>query len=252
MSAPPHRTPHTRALWTITGGLVLAFIGAVTFSATGLIGLPSVLGALAAYALAAVLITTHWHRGDFGLANTITLSRVIGTSWIASLTFATAIDHIGRAGQVVMIVVGTICLILDGVDGRVARRRGEASPFGARFDMETDAAMLLFLSFAVPLMGVTGWWAVGIGLWRYVYVAASWISAPLRRPVRYSYARKVVAVIQGIGLLVALTLDLVPSMPGWVPSVPVAIALALLTWSFGRDAAWQFGQARNDRRVGIH
>ena len=39
--------------------------------------------------------------------------------------------------------------LLDLVDGWVARRTGTASPFGARFDLETDAALILVLSWLV-------------------------------------------------------------------------------------------------------
>ena len=77
-----------------------------------------------------------------------------------------------------MVVVGTCCLVLDGVDGKVARARGETSAFGARFDMETDAALLLALSLAVPALGIAGWWALAIGGMRYAYVAAGWIAPP--------------------------------------------------------------------------
>ena len=70
-----------------------------------------------------------------------------------------------------MIIMGTLCLTLDGVDGRVARARGEATAFGARFDMETDAAMLAVLSVAVAALGIAGWWVLAIGAMRYGYVA---------------------------------------------------------------------------------
>jgi phosphatidylglycerophosphate synthase len=36
--------------------------------------------------------------------------------------------------------LSTAVLMLDGVDGRVARRTGSQTGFGARFDMELDAA----------------------------------------------------------------------------------------------------------------
>ena len=39
-----------------------------------------------------------------------------------------------------------VALILDAVDGKVARRTGTASALGARFDMEVDAFLILVLS----------------------------------------------------------------------------------------------------------
>ena len=39
-----------------------------------------------------------------------------------------------------------MALLLDAVDGGVARRTGTVSGFGARFDMEVDAFLILVLS----------------------------------------------------------------------------------------------------------
>jgi len=110
--------------------------------------------------------------------------------------------------------------------------------------METDAAMLLVLSVGIAVLGLAGWWVVAIGLMRYASVVASWLVPPLRTRVFYSYARKVVAAIQGIALLFALLAGLVPAIPRWVSTTVLAIALALLCWSFGRDIVWQLARSR--------
>ncbi len=110
----------------------------------------------------------------------------------------------------------------------MARRTGTASAWGARFDMETDAALLLVLSAHVATL--LGWWVLAIGLMRYAWVVAGallpWLTGPL--PVRYS--AKVVAAAQGIVLIAAAAL------PGPVTAVAVVGALAALTWSFGVSA----------------
>jgi phosphatidylglycerophosphate synthase len=136
------------------------------------------------------------------------------------------------------------------VDGAVARSRGETSAFGARFDMETDAALLLALCVAVPALGLAGWWAVAIGGLRYGYVAAGWIAprrirTTLRIPLPFHYSRKVVAVIQGVTLVVALALGLtgVAAVVPALPPILLAGSLATLLWSFGRDIAWQLRTA---------
>ena len=46
------------------------------------------------------------------------------------------------------VVLAAVALVLDAVDGRVARRTGTVHPLGARFDMETDAFLILVLSAA--------------------------------------------------------------------------------------------------------
>ncbi|MET0695278.1 MAG: CDP-alcohol phosphatidyltransferase family protein, partial [Propionibacteriaceae bacterium] len=185
------------------------------------------------------LIGLYWRRRTFGWANTVTLLRVIGTSWAAGLMCQGLAGDLSRSGQVLLVVVGSVCLVLDGVDGRVARGRGEVSAFGARFDMETDAALNLFLGVTLAAVSDLGWWVVACGALRYLYVAASWVVPPLRIPLDYRYVRKVIAVVQAVALLASLMLDLLGA-PLWVSTTVVAVALASLCWSFGRDVVWQF------------
>jgi hypothetical protein len=81
---------------------------------------------------------------------------------------------------------------------------------------------------------------LAIGAMRYAFGAAAWAAPWLRADLRPSVARKAVAVVQGVVLVVAAS--------GLVPyaGLLVAAALALLVWSFGRDVRWLF--ARRDRR----
>ena len=65
-----------------------------------------------------------------------------------------------------MITLAGVALVLDAVDGNVARRTATASAFGARFDMEVDAFIILTLSvFVAPAYGA---WVLTIGAMRYV------------------------------------------------------------------------------------
>jgi phosphatidylglycerophosphate synthase len=137
-----------------------------------------------------------------------------------------------------MIIMGTLCLTLDGVDGRVARARGEASAFGARFDVETDAAMLVVLCVAVAALGIAGWWVMAIGALRYGYVATSLVVRALRTPLPYRYSGKVIAVVQAVALLAALTFRLTHG-EHWLSTAFLLAALASLCWSFGRSVIWQ-------------
>lgn len=194
----------------------------------------------------AAAILLHWHRRRFGVANLVTLSRVVGTCWVIGLVVQAVLGRLSAYGLLAIILVAFGCLVLDGVDGTVARAYGESSRFGARFDVETDAALLLALSVVVPILGLAGWWVVAIGGMRYAYVVAARITPrslrrALRIPLPYHYSGKVVAVIQVVALLIALILGLtgVATTLPVLPSVPLAAALTLLCWSFGRDVAWQ-------------
>jgi phosphatidylglycerophosphate synthase len=162
---------------------------------------------------------------SLGPANAVTYARSLV---VAAVTALAAVGGPTPA----LVVLAALALALDGVDGLVARRTSSASALGARFDMEVDAFLLLVLS-VVAARGV-GPWVLPIGLMRYVYVAAGallpWLTAPL--PPRFS--RKVVAAVQGVVLVAAVS----GLLPPTVAVVAVAAALAALCWSFGRDVAW--------------
>ena len=92
---------------------------------------------------------------------------------------------------------------LDGVDGWVARRTRTASAFGARFDMETDALLILVLSALVWRVGKAG--AVGRRVRpdaiciRRGGMAWPWMQEPLEPSRR----RQAVCVVQIVALIVA-------------------------------------------------
>ena len=84
-----------------------------------------------------------------------------------------------RTWWLVALIVPT--LLLDAVDGPVARRTGTVTEAGGRLDMQVDAGVLVVLSVAAaPVVGI---WVVLIGALRYVFVAASWLRPSLRRPL---------------------------------------------------------------------
>lgn len=232
-------------LWTLTAGLVVAMAGAAALVGLDVVSGFASLAAPVFYLTGAVFLLAQWgNRSRFGAANTITLARMIGTSWLTVLTVAAAASGLGLPALLVVVAVATCCLLLDHVDGRLARRRAEASTFGARFDMETDSAMLLVLSVAIPVLGIAGWWVLGIGLMRYASAVAARLVPILRIPVFYSYARKVVAAVQGVALVFAVSASLVPAVPRAVSMTVLATALGLLCWSFGRDIVWQIARSR--------
>lgn len=164
---------------------------------------------------------------SLGPADRVTLARCLLVGGVTALVA----DRGGHPGPTSLLVtLATVALVLDFVDGRVARRTGTVSPLGARFDMEVDAFLILVLSVHVAFE--LGPWVLAIGAMRYLFVAASWVVRWLRGPVPSSLAGKTVAAVQGI-TLVAVSAGVVPAA-----GVVVGLALAALTWSFGRDVVW--------------
>jgi phosphatidylglycerophosphate synthase len=164
-----------------------------------------------------------------GPADRVTLARATLVGGVAALT----VHSFHRQVPVgVLVALTGVALVLDAVDGRVARRTGTVSAFGARFDMEVDAFLLLVLS--VYVARPAGGWVLAIGAMRYAFVGAGWILPWMRGALPPRYWRKVVAATQGIVLVFAIA-DLLPRP---LMAVAVAASLALLVESFGRDVKW--------------
>ncbi|MEU6885399.1 CDP-alcohol phosphatidyltransferase family protein [Streptomyces viridosporus] len=172
---------------------------------------------------------------SFGAANRVTLGRAVLVGGVTALVADSFQDS-----PPVSLLVGltAVALILDGVDGKVARRTGTSTPLGARFDMEVDAFLILVLSVYVSM--AMGPWVLLIGTMRYVFVAAARLWPWLTAPLPPSTARKTVAALQGVLLLLAGA-DL---LPHGVNVGVVALALGLLVWSFGRDVRWLWRTSR--------
>ncbi|GAB3032653.1 hypothetical protein GCM10027052_07020 [Parafrigoribacterium mesophilum] len=176
--------------------------------------------------------------GGFRPADWVTLVRA---ALVGAITALIA-DSVSRAVPVTVLVsLAAVALILDAVDGRVARRTQTVSTLGARFDMEVDAFLILVLSvYVAPTVGA---WVLAIGLARYAFVVAGWFLPWLRAsapPRRWS---KVVAAIQGISLTVAAT----GVLPRFGISIILLVALGLLGESFGREVWWLWSNRRRDR-----
>ncbi|MDA0663476.1 MAG: CDP-alcohol phosphatidyltransferase family protein [Proteobacteria bacterium] len=189
---------------------------------------------MAMYGLAAVaLLFCAARTGQmvrFGYANRVTWIRV-------ALTVVIAGALAGAPGLVnwwVIAALAGVALALDGLDGYLARRFAACSAFGARFDMETDAALILVLSLLIGLSDKTGLWILAAGALRYLFVAAGWIWPRLMRPLPYSAFRRAVCAIQ-IG---ALLICLLPVVTSNAATVIGGSALVMLCLSFGRDILW--------------
>jgi phosphatidylglycerophosphate synthase len=165
-------------------------------------------------------------KSSLGPADLVTLARAVLTGAVTVLV----VDGVVGGSEVAALTsVATLALVLDAVDGQVARRTGTTSAFGARFDMEADAFLILVLS--VYVAQFLGPWVLAMGVMRYAFVAASWTLPWLRAELPPSRARKAVAASQGIALVVAAS----GTVPRLAAFATVAAALAALAWSFGRD-----------------
>ena len=166
----------------------------------------------------------------FGQANQVTTARAVFVALVAG-TIGESTMPIIAAGAAAAAMAVTM---MDGVDGWLARSRRMASAFGARYDMEVDALLILVLSVLAFTRDKAGAWVIVSGLARYVFVAAGWTWPWMERPLVPSRRRQAVCVIQIVALIVIAEPMVVPP----VSEVLAAFALGLLCASFGADTLW--------------
>ena len=188
-----------------------------------------------------------WHPHlKFGPANGVTLYRSAGTVLIASLIPVAGL--LSAQWLWLVTVFAVLLLSLDGIDGYLARRTRLVSDFGARFDMEIDALLILTISVFLWQSGETGLWIVSLGLMRYAFVLAGLWLQPLSGELFPSFRRKLVCVIQ----LVALCAILSPLISPPLSSLVGVIALICLTGSFARDTLWLYSHQSPDGTIAAH
>lgn len=191
---------------------------------------------------AGVLLVRHGLRtgahphARFGAANGVTLLRLALASVLVGLIGQAdwappwaAPDTVALAWGAVLLA--TVTALLDALDGMLARRSGLASAFGARFDMETDAAFIVVLCAGVWQAGQAGPWVLAAGLMRYAFVAAAGIWPWLAAPLAPSRRRQTVCVVQITSLIVCLAPVVAPA----VAAAVAACSLGLLGLSFAID-----------------
>lgn len=159
-------------------------------------------------------------------ANLVTLVRLVIAVAVAATAGGGAAERMAW-----LAVAGTVLFAtLDGVDGWLARRTGPTA-FGAWFDMETDALFILILSALVWRFEKAGAWVLACGLMRYAFVASRWAWPWMGGPLSPTRRGKTVAVLQFVGLGLAL----LPVIRPPASTVIAAVTLALLAWSFAVD-----------------
>ncbi len=177
-----------------------------------------------------VLLPRHHPRRHFGVANCVTLARA------AMVVLLLGCVGAGTQPMLTWFVVGvaTLAACLDALDGLLARRQGTVSDFGARFDMEVDAGLILVLSILVWQFDKAGPWVLTAGLMRYAFVLLSLTMPWLRATLPSSVRRQSVCVVQ----IVVLIACLAPVVPLPWSALLAAFGLAGLSVSFFIDIAW--------------
>jgi phosphatidylglycerophosphate synthase len=226
----------------VSGAFVVAFAFAVQYRLQLAAGYPYIVTATfaAAGAAVAVLAGRHLSGRRFGAANQVTLLRTALAALLLGL--------IGQSAEIagaswLAAVLALPALLLDGLDGWLARRLRTATAFGARFDMETDAALILVLALLVWRFDKGGAWVLAGGLARYVFVAAASALPWLQRRLPDSRRRQTVCVIAVSAFALCLVPPLTRPASTWIALAGVAALLG----SFAVDVLWLARRAATTR-----
>jgi phosphatidylglycerophosphate synthase len=143
-------------------------------------------------------MSTYALRRQWGPASWVTLVRAVLAVAVAALV-ADSFDH--DAPVALLITLAAVALALDLIDGWLARRTRTETAFGARFDGEVDAFLILALS--VYAASIYGAWVLAIGAARYLFLAGEWLLPWMRAPLPPRRWRKIAAATQGVVLTIA-------------------------------------------------
>jgi phosphatidylglycerophosphate synthase len=207
---------HSWGSWAFTGAYLMPFV------VTGLVGW-------------ARIESDHAHR-RLGLANWITIARL----GVACLLFGLVADislsgrALGFPAAWTVTALAFAGIVLDGIDGWIARRNRFESPFGTRLDMEVDAFLILVLSVLAWQLGKAGPWVVLLGAMRYLFWMAGLVLPRFAVPLPASFRRKAACVVTGIILTVLTAPVVVAPLSTWL----AAGALSVLGYSFLVDSFW--------------
>ena len=172
-------------------------------------------------------------KGRFGVPNLITTARLLMT---VALLFA----YGRQPGWHLAVAAGSI-LLMDVADGWIARKTGQSSEFGASYDVEADALLVMSVTLLLFVRGIAGGWVLIAGLLRYVYVLAPAIVPTPLGPAPRSVHGRLFYVCMLVCFMLALVLD---DERGRLPAL---IGTAAISVSFGHSF-WQ--RYRGSRSAG--
>jgi len=190
------------------------------------------------YLVGAILVVALFQNGYphrfIGFGNLVSLLRL-------ALTASLLAPILGGSATEALVVLATILLLLDGVDGFLARKEQRVSSFGARLDIEVDSAFALVLVINIWAAGIAGPFILLLAAPRYLFMAFSQFLPWLRKPLPSRLSGKVVGVVHIISLIILN----IPLLASWLV-IPIVLAVSLgLIWSFGKDVLmlWRLGRS---------
>jgi phosphatidylglycerophosphate synthase len=208
----------------------LAWVLKYELALGGLYVLKCLIGALVVIGLLSRVHARFAPGGELVAASLVTLVRAL----LVVFLFALVGEPVDALMMWAAFLMAGIASLSDAVDGWLARRMDTTSAFGARFDMETDAALIAALAVLAWYWERAGAWVLLAGAARYVFVLGMYCFRSMRRELPPSLRRKVVCVVQ----VVALLLCLLPVLTPVAAALCAALGVSALLGSFLLDTLW--------------
>ncbi len=219
-------TPESLRRWTEQHALIMLLgAGGAWLEHSALL-----LAAMAAASWLGLLVRGRGHYapgGGFGLANTLTAGRALGATALLVIPLHPTWQAIS-----LWLLMG-----LDGLDGWAARRWRTASVFGALFDQESDALLMLTVCLLLFLGGRLEGWILLPGLLRYGFVLVHQWGRTRSVVLRGSRFTRSIGVAAGVGLTACLLPQLPAAFALWLAaglSLGLALSFASSLWQLYR------------------
>jgi phosphatidylglycerophosphate synthase len=166
---------------------------------------------------------THWKdinhlKPPGGYPNYVTLFRF--TALLVVTSFASGISNNTLA------ILLLILVLLDGVDGYLARRLKQRTEFGGLFDMETDALFVCSVSCILFEKNILPGWILVPAFIKFYYTVFTHLTGLSRMPEQRSLFGASVAVIMFLALILSLVI------PGNFARIVAFSGSALICLSF--------------------
>jgi len=177
------------------------------------------------------------YRHVFGLANALTLLR--------GGLYAVVAGFVVVPSTTALAWVPALCygvgVVLDRLDGIVARSVGEETDFGERLDMAVDTFGFVVAPIVAVLWGQLPVWYLAISAARYVYLAGIHYRRRRGRPIRDRPDSDLGKYLAGIQM-VFITVALVPAVPSGLVFTVAPVVLAPSLAVFLRDFCYASGR----------
>ena len=203
--------------WDYQHAINMLLAGALTITTQQIY----ILLAVALFSFGVFLIKRFQQPTFFGYANIVTASRLGLLLLLGFFLF--------KINPWFALVAGILILILDGIDGYLARRHNESSDFGAYLDMETDTFFVCLFCTYYYLNDQLGSWVLLVGFMRYIYVGLILLFNLQNKREKSTRFAKTIAVVLFSALLTPLILPKSIYLPAMI------IATILVVYSFGHS-----------------